>query len=241
MSPDYILKVKNLGYILNGIVILENISFEIHENELVSIIGPNGGGKTTLLKLILGINKPTSGTIEFHDRNISIGYLPQRKTDLFDFPISVYDFILLARYGGVLKSFTEDDHKKTIKTVMKVGIEKLLKKRLSNLSGGELQKVLLARAIVNDPQLLILDEPTSFIDVKSQNEFYNLLFELKEKMSIILVTHDLGAISTKINRIICLNKSINFDGDINKNRDFVMNNLYGYDVNIIDHTDHRKL
>ncbi|MEO0288218.1 MAG: ABC transporter ATP-binding protein [candidate division WOR-3 bacterium] len=241
MSSDHILKIKNLGYILNGIVILENINFKIEENELVSIIGPNGGGKTTLLKLILGINRPTSGTIEFYKKNISIGYLPQRKTDLFDFPISVYDFILLARYNGVFRNFTKYDHQKTIETIGKVGIEKLLKKRLSNLSGGELQKVLLARAIVNDPELLILDEPTSFIDIKSQNEFYNLLFELKEKMSIILVTHDLGAISTRINRIICLNKKINFDGDINKNRDFVMNNLYGYDVNIIDHSDHKKL
>ncbi|MEJ5307882.1 MAG: ABC transporter ATP-binding protein [candidate division WOR-3 bacterium] len=235
------MKIKNLGYILNGIVILENINFTIEENELVSIIGPNGGGKTTLLKLILGINKPTTGTIEFYDKNISIGYLPQRKTDAFDFPISVYDFILLARYRGIFKNFTNDDLRKTGETIIKLGIEKLLKKRLSNLSGGELQKVLLARAIVNDPKLLILDEPTSFIDIKSQNEFYNLLFELKEKMSIILVTHDLGAISTKIKRIICLNKNINFDGDINKNRDLVMNNLYGYDVNIIDHTDHKKL
>ncbi|MEO0236998.1 MAG: metal ABC transporter ATP-binding protein [candidate division WOR-3 bacterium] len=241
MNSDYILKIKNLGYTLNGTVILENINFKIEENELVSIIGPNGGGKTTLLKLILGIMKPTTGIIEFYNKNIPIGYLPQRKTDPFDFPISVYDFILLARYNGVFRNFTRYDHKKTIETIEKIGIEKLLKKRLSNLSGGELQKVLLARAIVNDPKLLILDEPTSFIDIKSQNEFYNLLFELKEKMSIILVTHDLGAISTKINRIICLNKSVNFDGDINKNRVFVMNNLYGFDVNIIDHSDHKKL
>ena len=241
MSSKIILEIKNLSFVLNGITILEDISFRIMENELLSIIGPNGGGKTTLLKLILGIYKPTKGSINFLEENLSIGYLPQKKSEFFDFPISIYYFILLGRYKKPFIDFNDDDHKKTKEVIQRLGIENILKKRLSTLSGGEFQKVLLARSIVRDPKLLILDEPTSFIDVKSQNEFYNLLFELNEKMSIILVTHDLGAISTKIKKIICLNKKITFDGDINTNRDFVMNKLYGYEVNIIDHKEHKKL
>lgn len=241
MSSKTILEIENLSFVLNGATILENISFRINENELLSIIGPNGGGKTTLLKLILGLYKPTKGRIKFLDKNLSIGYLPQKKSEFFDFPISIYHFILLGRYKKPFTSFNDDDHKKTKEVIQRLAIENLLKKRLSNLSGGEFQKVLLARSIVKDPKLLILDEPTSFIDIKSQNEFYNLLFELKERMSIILVTHDLGAISTKIKRIICLNRKINFDGDITTNRDYVMNNLYGHEVSIIDHKEHKKL
>lgn len=236
---EILIEIKNLSFSFDKHIVLDNISLTIFKNEIIAIIGPNGGGKTTLLKLILGLYKPKSGIIIKKD-NLKFGYLPQ-KANYIDFPISVEDFILLARYRGLFKKFDPRDNEKLFEVLNLLNIENLAKKRLKNLSGGELQKVLLARALVNDPSILILDEPTSFIDFKGQSEFYELLERLQKRMSIIFVSHDLGVLSKKIKRIICLNRVINFDGNLDKNMEKIMNKMYGFELNIIDHKDHKIL
>ncbi len=236
---EILIEIKNLSFSFDKYIVLDNINLTIFKNELIAIIGPNGGGKTTLLKLILGLYKPLSGTIVKKDK-LKFGYLPQ-KSNYIDFPISVKDFILLARYRGLFKKSEPMDNKKLFEILNLLNIENLAKKRLKNLSGGELQKVLLARALVNDPSIVILDEPTSFIDFKAQSEFYDLLEILQKKMSIIFVSHDLGVLSKKIKRIICLNRRINFDGNLDKNMEKIMNRMYGFELNIIDHKDHKIL
>lgn len=212
-----ILSVKDISVALSGKLILEDVSFNVSDNELLSILGPNGCGKTTLLKTILGLYKLEKGSISFcgstMDENRSkVGYLPQLEPYNTDFPLSVFDAILMGRYFKAGRSRSKNDYDKTAAVISKMSLEKIQKKQIGTLSGGQLQRVMIARALVNSPKLLLLDEPTSAVDRKSQDDFFELLLELKKNMSIILVTHDLGVVSVYIERIICLNRTILYDG-----------------------------
>ncbi|BAW31146.1 MAG TPA: ABC transporter ATP-binding protein [Methanothermobacter sp.] len=206
-------EIKNLHYKINNKTILEDINLKIYKREFLAIIGPNGGGKTTLLKMIIGLLKPTKGNIKVfglkpETARKKIGYLPQRRHFDTDFPINVFETVLMGCYHGPLKGYTRKDKEKVDKWLKRLEIDHLKDERLDNLSGGQLQRVFLARALVREGELLLLDEPTSSVDPLFQEKFYELLDELKHEIAIVMVSHDIGMVATHVDRIACLNQKL---------------------------------
>ena len=215
-----IIEVKNLNYIINGISILKDISFHINAGDYTAVVGPNGGGKTTLINTILGLKKGWTGEIKLFNQKLEdfkewqkIGYVPQRVIE-FDqkFPITVFETVKLGRMYNFKKFWR--NHTKDIKTINDIiealGISDLKNKLIGELSGGQKQRVMIARALASEPELLLLDEPNTGIDNETQQEFYNILKRLnkEQKITIIFITHDIGVIEDSINSIISINKEI---------------------------------
>ncbi|MDD5095055.1 MAG: ABC transporter ATP-binding protein [Dehalococcoidia bacterium] len=210
-----IVKLDNIGVQYNDVPVLEGISFSIERNDFLGIIGPNGGGKTTLLRVILGLAKPTHGTITAFGQppqksRSRIGYVPQH--NLFDreFPINVWDVVLMGRFAnvGLFKRYGEADRLKAEQALREVNMLEYRNRQIGKLSGGEQQRVFIARALVTDPEMLLLDEPTASVDATHQTEFYEILEKLKRKMAIVLVSHDISAVSIYVDKIACLNRQL---------------------------------
>lgn len=206
------LESVNAGYGEEPVLI--DIDFEIYKQDFIGIIGPNGGGKTTLLKVILGILKPYSGTVEYNlSRKIkSIGYLPQFNQVDEQFPITVLDVVLsgLMLKNRVITRYTKRDKKKAESMLERMGILDLKNKTIGELSGGQMQRVFLSRAIISKPEMLILDEPNTYVDNKFEGELYEILRELNDEMAILLVTHDLGTITSYVKTIACVNRELHY-------------------------------
>jgi len=197
MKDDLVLEVKDLSVELAGEKVINNLSFELKKGDTLTILGPNGAGKTVLLKTLLGL-LPYKGEIEWK-KNVRIGYVPQRLPFIKDIPLSVKDFLRLKKSSekeieGILNS---------------VGFkENLLDKKIGNLSSGQFQRILIAWSLIENPQVLLFDEPTTGIDIEGEETVYNLLAKLKEEreLTILLVTHDLSVVYAFSNYVICLNK-----------------------------------
>ncbi len=215
-KTEKLLEIKNVKAGYNGDVILTNVNLEIYSDDFIGIIGPNGGGKTTLVKVILGLIKPLNGNIQyFFDRKVTehaIGYLPQANIVDKRFPITVQDVVFsgLMSRNKMVRSFTTEDKEKAERLMAKTGILDLKKKPIGELSGGQLQRVFLCRSIVSSPKLLILDEPNTYVDNRFEGELYELLLELNKFMAILIVSHDIGMISTYIKTIACVNKEVHY-------------------------------
>lgn len=216
MHDKFIVNVKNVfaGYVPNK-VILKNINLEVFPNDFIGIIGPNGGGKSTLLKVILGLLQPFKGEIAYNfdgTKTSGIGYLPQGNNVDKDFPIKVIDVVLSGLMGSrkLFNRYTIKDKEKALSLLKKAGLENYFNSSIGNLSGGQLQRVYLCRAIINDPKLLILDEPNTYVDKHFEAELYDLLGELNENMAILLVTHDIGTISSLVKTIACVNEELHY-------------------------------
>lgn len=206
-----VLSVKNLSFAYAGNPILDRISFVVEAGDYLGIIGPNGGGKTTLLKLILGLLKPKTGEIVIAKRQ-RIGYVPQRsQVDDFLFPATVFEVVMSGRTAskGLLSMVTRAD-RSVVKHAMKTAnVGHLSERRIGTLSGGERQRVMIARALSAEPVLLVLDEPTSAVDAPSQESFYAFLKQLNAQgLTIILVSHDVDIITHEVNTVLCLNKHL---------------------------------
>jgi zinc transport system ATP-binding protein len=211
------LELKNISVNLNNTPILEDINLIVYKNDFIAIIGPNGGGKSTLLKTILGLIKPDNGEIKICSKNQRdalklIGYLPQKSYFDLSFPINVFDVVLMGRYNGLFKKYKDEDKDAVISALKDVKMLKFKDRQISELSGGQMQRIFIARALVREPQLLLLDEPTASVDPKMQKSFYELLSFLKNKMTIILVTHDVGVASSYVDNIACLNRKLFYHG-----------------------------
>ncbi|MEA2036082.1 MAG: ABC transporter ATP-binding protein [Nanoarchaeota archaeon] len=212
MERKEIIKLENISFSYNNIEFLKNINLSIYGDDFLGIIGPNGGGKTTLLKLILGLLKPKKGKISvFGDTpkasRESIGYLSQFKDIDFDFPITAFEIVILSRVGkSMFKRYNKKDRGAAENALKKLGIWNLRDKKLNGLSGGEKQRVFVARALANDPKILLLDEPMSNLDIHIQEEFYKILKELNKKIAIVIVDHDLEMVSKYAKEVICVNK-----------------------------------
>ena len=193
---------------------IERASLDIYDDDFVGIIGPNGGGKTTLVKAILG-NVSYSGKVEyapelFVGRDRLIGYLPQHSDFDRNFPISIREVVMsgLQSQRGFSKRYTKEDRAKAESLMEMAHIAHLGDKQVGEVSGGELQRALLCRAVILEPKLLILDEPTNFVDNRFENELYALLRELNKKMAIVMVSHDIGTITSVVKSIVCVNRSV---------------------------------
>lgn len=239
MTP--IIKFENINFAYNGVKVLENINLEIKEKDFVGIIGPNGGGKTTLLKLMLGLIKPIEGRLEILGKTPQkvrnqIGYVPQFNTTDKLFPITVLDVVLmgLTDSNSFLPWFSKNQINRAMEVMEKVQIKDLADKPFGELSGGQKQRCLIARAIASSPKILLLDEPTASVDSKVESNIYELLKVLNQKITIILVSHDLGFVSTYVNKVACVNKKLAFHKtkEINKSE---INNIYNAEMSMIQH------
>jgi len=217
MKNSIIVDLKNIFFYYGEMPVLEDISFSIKQNDFLAIIGPNGGGKTTLLKIILGLSKPDRGTVKVFGKNPEegrklAGYLPQNISFDLTFPINVFDVVIMGRYKGLIKKYSEKDKKSALDALETVGMLEYRNRHISMLSAGQLQRVLIARAIAREPELLLLDEPMASVDPETQKSIYELFLELNKKMAIVFVTHDIGAISIYIDNVLCLNRKLFYHG-----------------------------
>ena len=242
-------KVENLSVYYGKTPAITDVSLDIPKGEYLGIIGPNGSGKTTLLKSIAGLIPVKHGEIFIFDKKIEkkdaiIGYVPQISMVDRKFPITALEVVMTGKMKEGLApffKFTKSDKEISQILLDKVGIEHLKDRQISELSGGEFQKMLIARALAMNPDILLLDEPTANVDVKSNEQIYNLLNELNRKVTIILVTHDLFAVSSHVHKIACLNGRLVYHGEPELNQEIV-NSLYGCPVDLIAHgVPHRVL
>jgi len=246
-----IFDVKNLGFSVKEQKILSSISFEIYHGEYIAIIGPNGGGKTTLTRILLGLETPTSGEVKIFGEKIpkfkewnKIGYVPQRAS-LVDsnFPATVLDIVKMGRIAKqtLFARFSKEDQDAVDDAIKKMDIENLKDKMVGTLSGGQRQRVMIARALASKPEILILDEPNTGVDVVSQKRFYNLLAKLnkEENMTILFITHDIGVIADDIGRLFTINQEAIICNDPKKTLSCEdMSKLYGIDAHLIHNHKH---
>jgi len=224
-----IVDIRDLCFSYSGKEVLHNIDLCVHEGDFVAIIGPNGGGKTTLLKIVLGLLKPTRGTVLIKDRpprtNVTeIGYVPQQINHNLSFPATALDIVLMGKHRSAGRSVFRhgrQDRHDALRALEKMGIAEFAGRRISDLSGGQRQRVLIARALVTDPELLVLDEPTASIDTKGQRDFYELLRELNENLTILMVSHDLLTISSYVRSIACVNKRLHYHRMFESSKDLI--------------------
>lgn len=241
--------VDNLSVYYGQTPALAGVCLDVSDGEYLGIMGPNGGGKSTLLKTILGLIPATSGTVQVYGKEPGknravVGYVPQFAALDKRFPITVLEVVLTGRLKRGLSPFfrySEQDRDLARELLEKVGMEGLANRQISGLSGGEFQKMLIARALAVNPRLLLLDEPTASVDAVSRDQIYALLAKLNQDRTIILVTHDLMAISSQVHRLACLNGHLVYHGEPELTENIV-NSLYGCPVDLIAHgVPHRVL
>jgi ABC-type Mn/Zn transport systems, ATPase component len=246
---EKLIELKNITAIYDVKPILNDVSVNIWEYDFLGIIGPNGGGKTTLLKIILGLMKPVSGEINFYKNgertpSLKIGYLPQINPIDKRFPISVYEVISsgLAKEKPLFKDFTAEQKGRVNDLISKMGLEEFSGRAIGELSGGQLQRVLLARAIVSNPQLLILDEPNTYVDKKFESQFYELLSNINKTTSIVLVSHDIGTLLPMVKNVACVNETLHYHSGTCVSDEW-LSNTYMCPIEIVGHGDlpHRVL
>jgi zinc transport system ATP-binding protein len=214
---DLIVEIKNVFFAYNGQTVLEGINLDIRQGDFIAMIGPNGGGKTTLLKLILGLLKPGKGSIRVlgdttEKASHQIGYVPQDVHINRGFPITAMDIVLMGKLQPDRRwaKSSAQDRQEALNALKRLEIETFANSKIGELSGGQRQRVFIARALVSQPKLLLLDEPTASIDAKGQAEFYSLLKTLNKDIPILVVSHDLVAISTYVKSVACVNKRLHY-------------------------------
>lgn len=227
--------------------VLKNVDLSIYHHDFIGVIGPNGGGKTTLLKIITGLLKPFSGTITLYPENAAegslMGYLPQM--NMFDksFPITVKDVVYTGLLGSrnLWKRYTELDKQRVEAVLEQMNIASFANRSLRQLSGGQMQRVFLARALVSNPALLILDEPGTYVDNRFESELYEILAELNKMLAIVVVSHDVGIISSYVKSIACVNGSLYYHPAAEVTSDLLKS--YNCPLDIVSHGDvpHRVL
>ena len=189
--------------------VLEEVNLDINSTDFIGVIGPNGGGKTTLMKTILK-QVPFSGDVHYHKPDLRVGYMPQLQDVDKSFPISLKDVVVsgLQSEKGLWGRYGKEDYKRAEKLLEMAGVKDLSNRAIGELSGGEFQRAMLCRAVISNPHVLILDEPTNFVDNRFEKELYELLKILNEQMAIVMVSHDLGTITSYIKTIVCVNRTV---------------------------------
>jgi len=210
-----ILEIVKLAAAYGSNIVLEDVNLTVNEGDFIGVIGPNGGGKTTLLRVILGLIRPCAGRVVFNEElpgSNTIGYLPQISTGDVNYPVNVTDVILsgLMIRKRVMTGMSAEDRKKAGKIIEELGLSEMGRSSLNELSGGQLQRVFLGRAVIGDPKLLLLDEPGNFVDTSFENDFYEKLKYLNKRMAILMVSHDVGIISSHVKSYACVNRKLHY-------------------------------
>jgi len=237
--------LENVNYSYNGALALENVDLRIDEKDFACVVGPNGGGKTTLLKLILGLLRPDRGSVRVFGRppdeaRSSIGYVPQYADLDRQFPVTVMDVVLtgcLAR-KGLLGPYRKTDKRAAADALRDVGLFEHRKRSLFSLSGGQQQRALIARALAGTPSLLLLDEPTANLDFVFEQELYELLKKLNDRLTIILVSHDLGFVTQFVETVVCVNRRVVVHPTSELSGEMIRE-IYGSEIRMVRH-DHKN-
>ena len=241
MNEDSVIKIRDLNFNYGEVPILEDINIDIQHKEFIGMVGPNGSGKTTLLKIILGLLQPDHGSVEVLGKLPlqsvkDVGYMPQLAPFSRDFPITVEETVLMGRLGKTssMGLFSNEDKQLAAESMNAVEVLDLRKRSIGSLSGGQLQRALIARALTCNPEIMILDEPTANVDMKVEKDIFDLLKKLNEKITIIVVTHDIGFISQYIDRVACINRTL-FCHPTSELTGETIENLYGTHVHMVHH------
>lgn len=241
MTGAPVIRIDDLHFAYDEAPVLEDVNLHVEAGEFLGLVGPNGGGKTTLLRVILGLLDPARGRVELLGQRPRrgrkrVGYVPQVARFERDFPISVEETVLLGRLGltSRLWGWSRSDRDAAAKALDEAGVADLRHRHLATLSGGQLQRTLIARALACEPELLLLDEPTSNVDLRAEEDIFDLLGDLNRRVTVVVVSHDLGFISRYVRRVACLNRRMvchpteELTGD-------VIAQLYGRAVRAIHH------
>lgn len=246
-----LIEIKNLSAGYDSRTVLRNVNLTVYDRDFLGIIGPNGGGKTTLIKCILGLLKPTTGEILYRvttasnnnpafldnsatnsqfstlNSQFSMGYLPQYNSIDRKFPITVEEVILsgLSSQKSLISRFTATHREKARQVIARMGLEGLEKRAIGALSGGQLQRALLGRAIISDPALVVLDEPSTYIDKRFEARLYELLAEINHDCAIILVSHDIGTVLQQVKSIACVNETLDYHPDTGVSEEWLERNF----------------
>jgi len=240
VANEPVVQLDGVTFGYDGDTVFEDVSFTIHDRDSVSIVGPNGGGKTTLLKLILGIVRPESGSVRVFGRapervRHRMGYMPQRVQYDAQFPVTVTDVVLMGRLGRRLGSrYSKEDREVARGALAEVELAELAGRSFANLSGGQRQRVLIARALACEPDILLLDEPLANVDMRAEEHVFEIFRQLNKRMTILMVTHDLGFVAGFVRTVACVNRRVvvhptsEITGEI-------IQDLYGGDLRIVHH------
>ena len=238
-TRNTILSIRSLSVNYDGMKALEGVDLDIFDDDFIGIIGPNGGGKTTLVKAIMGA-VPYSGTISVADElrrgnHFKIGYMPQVSQFDMSFPISIEEVVLsgLQADKGFFSRYNKADKMKARALLEQMGISDLASRPIGEVSGGQMQRALLCRAIIAEPKLLILDEPTNFVDNRFEHEFYRMVQSLSKRMAIVIVSHDLGTISSVVKSIVCVNRHVHRHNSNTLTEEQLLN--YNCPIQILSH------
>ena len=244
-----LIEIKNLSAGYDNRTVLRNVNLTVYDRDFLGIIGPNGGGKTTLIKCILGLLKPTAGEILYSDKRfvasdkqrgtaqrpalttnrsvLKMGYMPRYNSIDRKFPITVEEVILsgLSSQKSLISRFTATHREKARQVIARMGLEGLEKRAIGALSGGQLQRALLGRAIISDPALVVLDEPSTYIDKRFEARLYELLAEINHDCAIVLVSHDIGTVLQQVKSIACVNETLDYHPDTGVSEEWLERNF----------------
>lgn len=244
-----IIKLDNITAGYDGKTALKNVSLTVYDHDFLGIIGPNGGGKTTLVRIILGLMKPANGNVTYlrdgkDVKEITMGYLPQYNDIDKKFPISIYEVVLsgLSRQKRFMRPYTAEQHEQVRKTIERMELHGLEQRAIGTLSGGQLQRVLLARAIVSKPEVVVLDEPNTYIDQRFQEQMYKMLETINRDCAIIIVSHDVGTILQNVKDVACVNTTLHYHASTEIPEDELQEH-FGCPIELLGHSDlpHRVL
>ncbi|WP_236838596.1 metal ABC transporter ATP-binding protein [Caldalkalibacillus salinus] len=231
--------------------VLQDVNLSVGQGEFLGLVGPNGSGKSTLIKLILGLLTPTRGEVRLFGQPVQkfdqwpkIGYVSQKANSFNSgFPATVFEVVSTGIFGkmGLFRWLGKKEKARIMRAINMVGLKTLAHRNIGKLSGGQQQRAFIARALVSDPDLLILDEPTVGVDAESVDRFYELIEHLHDHVGItvLLVSHDIGVITTKVDQVACLNKRIFFHGkseEFTQNQEAILSTAYGHDVRLLEHS-----
>jgi len=244
MSNNPAIVIEDLTFSYGDVPVLEEVCLTVDQGSFCSIVGPNGGGKTTLLKLILGLLKPDRGRVSVLGGAAEkswprVGYMPQHARLDLQFPVNALDIVLMGRLGQGRNfgPFGEQDRNAAIDALRTMGLDEYVDRPLASLSGGQQQRVLIARARACNPDLLLLDEPKASLDLRMEGEFFELLGELNRRMTVIIVSHDLGFVSGFVNSCICVNRRVQVHPTSEITGEMI-GQIYGGDVRLVRHDLH---
>jgi len=237
------IEMQNVSFAYHSLPVLENVNLIVDHGEFVTIVGPNGGGKTTLLKLLLGLLHPDSGVIRVFGEKpqksrLRTGYVPQQVSLDTKFPVTVMDVVLLGRLGNRLGGrYSSEDRRIAARALEEARLSHLANRLFSEISGGQRQRALIARALCVDPVLILLDEPTANIDPEVERNLLEILQGLNQRMTILMVSHDIGFVSQVVERVVCVNRKVVIHPTTEINGTLIKD-IYGGDYCMIRH-DHR--
>lgn len=244
-ADDVLIDVQDVTFGYETEAVLRDVKLTVRRGDFLAIIGPNGGGKTTLVKLILGLLKPWSGQIVLHPSLTrgTLGYVPQFSTFDTKFPLRVCDVVAMGRLGkrGLFQRYTADDRRVADAVLLRLGLADLRYTAVGELSGGQLQRVLIARALVGEPAVLFMDEPTSSVDTETRTTLDTLLRELGERIPVVVITHDVTAFAPLVRQFACVNRKLYYH-DQRELTPVMLEEAYGCPVELIAHgMPHRVL